>query len=144
MLTIFWKTVDSNNRFKFGRFMTRYSPKILIVEDSSDTRLLFQKILQRENFQVFQAACGQDALYILDEGLRPDVIILDYSMPDMDGVTFIQKLREYPGRSKIKVTLVSGWDDLKAKAGKLGADSYIRKPIELAIFKQEIKRLVSN
>jgi DNA-binding response OmpR family regulator len=62
------------------------------------------------------------------------------TLPDMSGADFILKLRTLPGGSSLKVLLVSGVDDLKAKSQALGAQGALRKPFELSAFYKEIEK----
>lgn len=104
---------------------------ILLIEDHADSRLLVKKVLAAENYHVDAVANGASALDLISSGLRPDLILLDLSMPGMDGEEFLTKLRAQPGGDSIKVILMSGWDDLAARSKTLGAAGWIRKPIDI-------------
>lgn len=64
-------------------------------------------------------------------------------MPNMDGVEFIAKLREHPKCKISKVVIVSGWDNLKIKARELGADGFLRKPVDLSSLFSELEKQLS-
>jgi putative two-component system response regulator len=116
------------------------SRKVLIVEDNADIRILLKKALKMENFDVLVADDGASAFQVLGENVELALILLDLSMPQMSGGDFIQALRRLPQYAKTKILLVSGWDDLATKARELGADGFIRKPVDLANLYAEIER----
>jgi two-component system KDP operon response regulator KdpE len=115
---------------------------VLVVEDSEDMRFLFERALAMENYRVLMAEDGREGLRILEGSQCPDLVLLDLSMPHMDGAEFIRHLRAHDRCAQVKVAIVSGWDNLAARATKLGADGYVRKPIDLNTFLKEVARLV--
>ncbi len=115
---------------------------VLIVEDDAALRRLYQRVLSLEDFSVLQAVDGREALKMLDQSACPDLVLMDLSMPTMDGPDFIRALRKHPKCSRVKVMIVSGWDDVAARAEALGADGYIRKPVDLNDLQREVARLI--
>lgn len=93
-----------------------------------------------ENYSVHEASNGHEAFEKMENTLCPDLILLDLSMPQMDGAEFIERLREHPTCSKTKVVIVSGWDNLSARAKDLGAAGSIRKPVDLLDLYKEVGR----
>ena len=85
-------------------------------------------MLQRAGYATVEAADGLDALAVLD-GFRPDVILLDLSMPDLDGLALLQFLREDARWRSIPVVVVTGFDDEAAisEARASGACEYLLK-----------------
>lgn len=114
--------------------------QILLVEDCNDLRPLFARALRMEGFHVHSAANGADALAVLQSGYRPDLVLLDMCMPGMGGATFLKRLKEMPGSSGIKTVVVSGLDDLPRQAQEMGADGFIKKPIDLTRFYEEVRK----
>lgn len=114
--------------------------KVLIVEDSIDLRELFTRALQAESYSVVTADDGAQALHALDAGLRPDVILFDLNMPEMDGDTFLSNLRKHPDCSHVNAVVVSGIDGLAAKAKDMGANGFLRKPVDLSSLYREVAR----
>jgi len=104
---------------------------VLVVEDSSDLRSLFARVLQRKGFRVYQASNGREALACLTE-CQPDVILTDVMMPDMDGIELIRHLRSRPSTAEIPVVVMTAAesDEVKREARRLGAADVLAKPLE--------------
>lgn len=105
--------------------------KVLVVEDDSDTRQLYCELLEAESISTLAAGTGQAGLAHLAGPEPIQAILLDLSLPDMTGMDFVEKLRKDPKRRDVKVIVVSGWDNLRAKAEALGVWAYLRKPFSL-------------
>ncbi|MEZ0392418.1 MAG: response regulator [Pseudobdellovibrionaceae bacterium] len=116
---------------------------ILVVEDHADSRLLMAKVLRSEGFEVVLAEDGIQALNLLSENRKFDLILMDLSMPQMNGEEFLAAVRKLPHHANIKVLVVSGWDNLKSKASRLGASGFIRKPIDINELLEEVARNLS-
>ncbi len=101
--------------------------KILIVEDELPLRMAYDTILKREGHTVERARDGEEALQKVEE-LQPDLILLDLLMPNIDGITFLQKydLKKHP---KVKVIVFSNLShsDQIEKAEALGITRYVVK-----------------
>lgn len=102
---------------------------ILIVEDDASLRKLFSIVLSSNGFQCEQANNGLDGFRVL-ENLHPDLILLDLRMPEMDGLTFLEKIRNNP-HFKIPILVVSGTDidDTRDLARLEGAAGHLVKPV---------------
>jgi CheY-like chemotaxis protein len=119
--------------------------KILIAEDSPVNRELLRELLEMQDYEVFEAGNGQEALDMLDQ-LRPDLLILDLGMPVLDGFGAIRKIRADPmfaGLPVLAATAYAMRGD-REKTLEAGFDGYVSKPIEPAALKQEITRLLST
>ncbi len=103
--------------------------RILVVDDDPCSLVLAQGMLS-ERYEVVVACGGHQALGLLDEGLRPDLILLDLLMPDLGGYGFIQCLHAREGGAEIPVIVTSGCDEAEAEALvlSLGAVDYVHKP----------------
>jgi two-component system KDP operon response regulator KdpE len=99
---------------------------VLLIEDEVQIRRLLRVFLERHDYQVFEAATGEDGI---GEAARcnPDAILLDLGLPDMDGTLVLKRLREW-SRAPILVVSVRGHEDDKINALNGGADDYITKP----------------
>ena len=105
--------------------------KILVVEDDAALNKLFCRTLIRDNYQVFSAENALHALDILEKEFV-DLIITDVMMPEMDGFTFIQTLRD--ARIDLPVLVITAKGDIMDKqTGFLsGADDYMVKPVDMS------------
>jgi two-component system chemotaxis response regulator CheY len=103
----------------------------LIVDDSRVIRMVARRILEALGFQVSEAADGAEALACC-RGAMPDAILLDWSMPVMDGLEFLQLLRREPGggRPRVVFCTTETEPDRIREALAAGADEYIMKPFD--------------
>ncbi|MBE6108252.1 MAG: response regulator transcription factor [Erysipelotrichaceae bacterium] len=104
-------------------------PQILIVEDDRAISNFIAATLDTQNYQYQQVKTGSGAL-MLALSYRPDVVLLDLGLPDMDGVQIIQKIRQW---SNMPIIVVSARSDDKDKVEALdaGADDYLTKPFSV-------------
>jgi two-component system phosphate regulon response regulator PhoB len=105
-------------------------PTILIVDDEEDIReLIAVNLMREENYKLLEASNGLEAVALAKSG-RPDLIILDLMLPEMDGMTVYRNLREDPRTKTIPVIMLTARGRLEEKiAGlELGADDYMPKP----------------
>lgn len=102
------------------------SSLVLVVEDDAEIALLLERYLVRSGYRTVRAATGQTALTHL-QMLRPDLVLLDVGLPDIDGFDLLAKIRR---DSAVPVIFVSAMDDDTDKllGLKLGADDYVTKP----------------
>jgi CheY-like chemotaxis protein len=103
---------------------------ILLIENDPTAREAMRTLLQAEGYRVACAANGREALNLLERAEPPDLIVLDLSMPVMDGQTFRLHQRHAPAWAPIPVIVVSGEDDLPQQAASLGASAYHPKPVD--------------
>ena len=108
----------------------RINPLILVVDDEMEARLLLRRILEREAMEVVEAPNGR-AAFQMAQNLRPDLILLDIQMPELDGFGVVKLLSENSHTTRIPVIVVSAAarepDDV-ARGLELGAADYLRKP----------------
>jgi two-component system KDP operon response regulator KdpE len=98
----------------------------LIIDDELQMRRLLRIMLEGQGYQVFEAKTGKEGL-IEAAQCRPNVILLDLGLPDMDGLTVLQNLREWT-RVPVVVLTVRDREDDKVTALDAGADDYVTKP----------------
>ncbi len=114
----------------------------LVVDDSKVIRKVARRILEEMNFQIMEAVDGQDALeQCLQEA--PDVILLDWNMPVMNGIDFLRSLRE---RAEIKqpvVVFCTTENDMAhiRTAMEAGANEYIMKPFDREIIEAKFSQV---
>ncbi|MEO5342804.1 MAG: response regulator [Gammaproteobacteria bacterium SHHR-1] len=114
-------------------------PTLLIVDDEPANLRVLSLVLQGE-YRVRAARSGQDALNLLETPPKPDVVLLDIMMPEMDGYATLRKIRD-KGYSDLPVIFVTALDgELDEQRGlQIGAADYITKPIRPAIVRARIK-----
>lgn len=117
--------------------------KILIVEDDLDLREALSEVLRDEGYSVAMAADGREALDHLRRQSRPSLILLDLTMPVMNGWQFRAEQRQDPALSGIPVVVLSAGDYRAEQMRQLGVTDYIRKPIELKHLLRTIERYCS-
>jgi len=102
----------------------------LVVDDEPQIRRLLRVTLEANGYRVFDAATGQDGVAQAAQR-RPDVVLLDLGLPDLEGVEVLKRLREW---SKVPVIILSVRDreDDKVAALDAGADDYVTKPFNSA------------
>ena len=103
----------------------------LVVDDSRVVRKVARRILEDLGFGVAEASDGAEGLAWC-RGAKPDVVILDWNMPGLDGLEFLKKLRQEPGGDAPKVVFCSVENDLDRIRLALdeGADEYVMKPFD--------------
>jgi len=106
------------------------APLILVVDDDMMMRILAQTALEGEGYRVEEAENGADALSLLST-LKPDLILLDVVMPELDGFSTCEQIRKCPGRERIPICMITGLEDTGSihRAYQVGATDFITKPI---------------
>lgn len=114
---------------------------ILAVDDDRHTRMLIEAILRAENYTVFTASNGEEALEIMDRE-HIDLVVLDIMMPKMDGYEFTRVLRESDNNLPILMVSARQLPADKHKGFLVGTDDYITKPIDEEEMLLRIKALL--
>jgi signal transduction histidine kinase/ActR/RegA family two-component response regulator len=113
--------------------------RILIVEDSDDTREALERIFRRRACEVTSAASAEDALHLVNR-TTPDIIISDLGLPGMSGIEFMTEVRKRPEWREVVAVALSGLGrekDFKA-ANEAGFDAYLLKPVDIASLDQTL------
>jgi signal transduction histidine kinase len=108
--------------------------KVLVVEDSEDTLTLLSAMFAREGAKVITATSAGEALNAANKQ-RPDVIISDIGMPDVDGYEFLERLKQIPGMNGVPAIAVSGYasDEDRHRALSVGYLTLVPKPIDVDV-----------
>ncbi len=119
-------------------------PKILVVDDTSISRVILRNLLTRMGAVVVEASNGQEALWQIEKS-DPDLVITDLSMPVMDGFTMMDKAQNGKGDA-IPVIVVSVYADKErlVRAVRLGAVDYIVKPFEQETVIKKVTNALKN
>jgi len=114
----------------------------LIVDDSKVIRMVAKKILQELSFETQEAEDGQIALDICMKKL-PDAILLDWNMPNMNGIDFLRELRKLPGGEQPIVVFCTTENDIEhiQEAISAGANEYIMKPFDSEIMQAKFSQV---
>lgn len=105
-------------------------PKTVLIADDSATMLLSLKTtLEMQGFKVEQASNGKQALDKIKAGLKPDLIITDINMPEMDGLEFIKNVRPILRFTPILILTTESEQSKREIAKKLGATGWLVKPV---------------
>ncbi|WP_206830695.1 response regulator [Alicyclobacillus fructus] len=111
--------------------------KVLVVDDQFGIRVLLHEVLQREGYEVFQAANGQSALSIVERE-QPDLVLLDMKIPGMDGLEILRNMRKLGADAKVIMMTAYGELDLIHEAMEMGAVAHFTKPFDI----DELRRTV--
>ena len=135
---------------------------ILVVDDDQGMRQLLRRVMEKDGYQVVEAANGEQGLEAYKR-LKPNLVLLDALMPVMDGFaccTQLQMLsdeisldgngfgnaKSFNGASRTPVLMITGLDDQESvdRAFAVGATDYVTKPIHLAVLRQRVRRLIQQ
>ena len=116
--------------------------KVLIVDDELEVRQILQEFLAHRGYQVYAAESGPEALNALDT-FKPDVVLLDVSMPEMDGVETLKRIVALQPTLPVIMVTANADVGITSKLLGLGAADYIPKPFDLEYLDQAVSIQVS-
>jgi len=118
---------------------------ILIVEDNEKNMKLVRDVLQFKGYQTLEAVTGSEAVRLAREK-RPDLVLMDIQLPDIDGITAFRRLRGDTLTEKIPVVAISAsvMPDEQQRIAASGFDAYITKPINVKAFVETVERFVGK
>lgn len=124
---------------------SKMSNTILLVDDEQDILEFLEYNLLKEGYNIFTASNGKEAL-ILAKQHKPDLIVLDVMMPEMNGVETCKELRALPNFSNTLIVFLTAKsaDEFEIEGFSAGADDYISKPIRPKVFISRIKSLLKR
>jgi len=121
---------------------TSVADRILVVDDIEDNIVLLQIVLEQEGYDVDVANNGREALDKI-ENQKPDLILLDVMMPEMNGFEVTQRIRQNDRIPFIPILLITGYDQFSPAEGfEFGADDFIRKPIDFDVLLDRIRTIL--
>jgi len=128
-----------------GRAAARTEPTIIVADDDRTTIMMVQSILRTWKINCLVAHNGKDAMEQTKK-IRPDALLLDVSMPDMDGFQVLTALRSDPATRSIPIVMLTAAQSENeiVRGFELGADDYITKPFRAHEMLARLKRLVRN
>ena len=116
---------------------------ILLIDDDADIRMTLRDFLTEEGFVVHAASDGQRALQMLEKLEPPDLILLDYKMPIMDGKQFLSFIRRVPRLQMIPVVILSA-ATREWSGAHLEVEEVLSKPIDLDLLRNTVNRFCAE
>lgn len=117
--------------------------KIMIVDDAAFMRAILSQMLREFGYEVVEAASGEEAIQLYGQA-RPDLVTMDITMPDMDGITAMRKIRRYDPKAKIIVCSAMSHQQAVIDAIASGAKDFIAKPLQKERVYSAIQRVLSE
>ena len=118
---------------------------VLLVEDTEDNRQMMGRLLELSGYRVVEAINGREAVEIASRE-HPRIILMDLSLPFIDGLAATRRIRSLPGLSDVPIVAVSAHDtaDFHNEALAAGCDAYITKPIDYSELEEVMHRMMSR
>lgn len=117
--------------------------KILVIDDEQSVRDLLDTLLRRKGYDVVVAESGQKGLDLYRRE-RPDVLVLDLKMPEMDGLTVLRQIRSLDPRKPVIVLTGAGTAEAEQQVRALGVMEYVEKEFSLHRLGDSLKRLLKT
>ena len=117
---------------------------ILIVDDSASLRTVVKMALQRAGYDVVEAGDGVQGLAALESTAKVNLIVSDVNMPNMDGITFVTKVKQHPRHKFVPVVMLTteGQDAKKDQGRAAGAKAWIVKPFNPPQLLDAVSKLI--
>lgn len=131
--------------FSMDRQRSAPRPLVLIAEDHADTRSLYKYVLELHGYAVAEAEKGEEAIRLVKE-LHPDLVLMDTNLPEVDGLTATQRLREEASLRDLPIIFISGHaqPEIRAAALAAGGDDYLVKPASLSELEASVEKHLAN
>jgi CheY-like chemotaxis protein len=116
---------------------------IMVVEDFEDNRFMMRRLLEMSGYNVIEAVNGEEAVEMAFRE-RPSLILMDLSLPLLDGLAATRRIRELPELNHVPIVAVSAHDtaDFHADALAAGCNDYVTKPIDFDELEQLLERVI--
>jgi len=113
---------------------------VLYVEDNLENRMLIRRVLEADGFRVILASGAAEALQVLQHE-KPQLILIDVSMPEVDGYTLTRQIKGLAGFERVPIIALTAnvMRGEKERALQAGCDGYIPKPVDIDILTQQIE-----
>lgn len=120
-------------------------PTVLVVEDFEDNRFMMRRLLEMSGYRVVEAVNGEQAVEVAVSA-RPDLILMDLSLPKLDGLAATRRIRQSGGLGEVPIVAVSAHDtsDFHADALAAGCNEYVTKPIDFDQLVQLLDHLTAK
>jgi len=113
---------------------------VLYVEDNLENRMLIRRVLEADGFRVILASGAAEALQVLQHE-KPQLILIDVSMPEVDGYTLTRQIKGLAGFERVPIIALTAnvMRGEKERALQAGCDGYIPKPVDIDMLPQQIE-----
>jgi len=118
---------------------------VLLVEDTEDNRFMMRRLLEMTGYRVIEAMNGEEAVK-LAKTASPNIILMDLSLPVIDGLAATRLIRKLPGFKSTPIIAVSAHDttDFQSEAIEAGCNTYVTKPIDFSELEELIAKLLQT
>ena len=116
--------------------------KILVVDDAAFMRMRCKKLLTQSGYEVIEAATGSQAVEMYQSD-KPDLVLLDITMPDMDGLTALREIIKIDPDARVAMVTAMGQQSMVVEALKAGAKDFVIKPFDQDRVLAAIKKLMA-
>src|SRR5436309_182747 len=118
--------------------------RVLIADDFQDTRRLMKLLLEKDGYEVSEAADGYEAVKRAVKD-RPSLILMDIAMPVMDGIQATQAIRKHYDQTEVPIVAVTAYGDFyNTRARDAGCNDVIQKPLEFSLLPKLVGQYVHN
>ena len=116
--------------------------RILVVDDAAFMRMRCKKLLTQSGYDVIEASSGSQAVEMYQSG-RPDMVLMDITMPDMDGIAALKEIRAIDPDAKIAMVTAMGQQSMVMEALKSGAKDFVIKPFDQDRVLEAVKKMMA-
>jgi two-component system cell cycle response regulator DivK len=140
---LLWKQKFHASKIITGDMPMSHNTTILYVEDNVDNRTLVRRVLTAEGYSIIEAVNATQALEILNN-TKPNLILMDINMPDIDGYTLTARIKETPGLELIPIIALTAnvMRGDRERSLEAGCDGYIQKPIDIDALSEQVERFL--
>jgi two-component system, cell cycle response regulator DivK len=118
---------------------------VLVVEDFEDNRFMMRRLLELDGYRVIEAINGQEAVAMAERD-RPHLILMDLSLPQIDGLAATRSIRQLDGLRDVPIIAISAHDtsDFRTEALAAGCNEYLTKPVDFDRLEELLKKLLEK
>ena len=118
---------------------------VLYVEDDANNRMLIRRILMAEGYNVLDAASAEEALNVVASN-RPDLVLMDINMPEVDGLTLTSQLKQLPLMANVPIVAVTAnvMRGDRERTLEAGCDGYLQKPIDVDALPRQVNQFIQE
>ncbi|MCS7220757.1 MAG: response regulator [Anaerolineae bacterium] len=117
-------------------------PKVLVVDDAQFMRMRCARLLSENGFEVLEAQNGAEAVRVY-QAHRPDVVLMDITMPEMDGLTALRQIRCHDPEARVVMLTALGQQGIVIEAIKSGARDFIVKPFDTERVLSAVRKMLT-